>query len=107
MYCDGCSTKAAYNRRWRAGVTNPIEPRPYVRLLPREAVCERCGDTYMQTTATQLYCGQPCGEFVTATCAGCGTAAHPRLVLRRPAARPLFVLAASGSGHSTLRARTA
>ena len=73
MYCDGCSTKAAYNRRWRAGVTNPIEPRPYVRLLPREAVCERCGDTYMQTTATQLYCGQPCGEFVTATCAGCGT----------------------------------
>ena len=72
LFCDGCSTKAASNRRWRAGVTNPLPPNPYVRLLPREAVCDRCGKMYMQTTSTQLYCGDPCGEFVGAECASCG-----------------------------------
>ena len=53
-------------------VTNPLPPNPYVRLLPREAVCDGCGKMYMQTTSTQLYCGDPCGEFVGAECATCG-----------------------------------
>lgn len=72
LYCDDCPTKAAYNRRWRAGITNPIPRKRYVPLLPCEATCEGCGDTYTKTWGPQLYCGQPCGEFVTATCAGCG-----------------------------------
>ena len=72
-YCDGCSTKAAYNRRWRAAITNPIEPRPYVRALPCEATCEACGDMYVKTWGPQLYCGKgSCGEFVTAACERCG-----------------------------------
>jgi hypothetical protein len=73
LYCARCSTKTAYNRRWRAGVTNPLPPKPYVRLLPREAECERCGERYTQTTAGQLYCGKgSCGEFVTVACDHCG-----------------------------------
>jgi len=44
-----------------------------VRLLPREAVCAGCGDTYLKTWARQLYCSKgSCGEFVTAGCERCG-----------------------------------
>ena len=85
MYCDDCSTPAAYNRRWRAGETHPRLPKPYVRLLPREAVCERCGETYTQTAARQLYCGKgSCGEFVTAACDGCGEPFEARARDREP-----------------------
>ena len=73
LYCPGCSTKAAYNRRWRAGITNPLPPKPKVRLLPCDAVCGRCGGTYLKTSARQLYCGEgSCGEFVTVGCDHCG-----------------------------------
>jgi hypothetical protein len=73
LYCDDCSTKAAYNRRWRAGVTNPLPPNPYVRRLPYEEVCERCGETYTKTWGPQRYCGKPgCGEYMTVECLGCG-----------------------------------
>src|SRR5262245_1594101 len=71
MYCHEHSTKAAYSRRSKAGITLP--PNPCVRRLPREATCERCGGTYTKTFGPQRYCGQPgCSEFVAATCDGCG-----------------------------------
>jgi hypothetical protein len=73
LYCDTCSNKAAYSRRWRKGERHSPPPKPYVRLLPREATCERCGATYTKTWGPQRYCGGPgCGEFVTVPCDGCG-----------------------------------
>jgi hypothetical protein len=73
LYCDDCSTGAAYNRRWRKGETHSPPSRPNVRRLPREAVCESCGESYTQTAPRQLYCGREgCGELVAATCEWCG-----------------------------------
>jgi hypothetical protein len=73
LCCEACSTKAAYSRRWRKGETHSPPPTPYVRLPPREEVCERCGETYEKTFGPQRYCGRPgCAEFVTVACDGCG-----------------------------------
>jgi hypothetical protein len=77
LYCAGCSTKTAYSRRWRKGETHSGPPRPpRVRVLPREAVCRGCGETYMQTVPGERYCTQECrpptGAKVTAICEGCG-----------------------------------
>ena len=80
LYCDECSTGAAYNRRWRAGETHTGPPGPpRVKLLPREKPCEKCGETFTQTKPFEPYCGPcrpprnaPTGELVTVVCEGCG-----------------------------------
>jgi hypothetical protein len=87
LYCADCSTKAAYNRSWRKGETHALPLKPRVTLLPREAVCDSCGEPYTQTFARQLYrgrSGQPRSgkspercravvrEFVLVECEGCG-----------------------------------
>jgi hypothetical protein len=77
LYCDECSTGAAYNRRWRAGETHSGPPRsPRVKVLPRDQVCKACGETFIQTEPRQSYCSDECrpptGVTVAAVCEGCG-----------------------------------
>jgi hypothetical protein len=80
LYCGECGTPLETNRRWRAGKTIPVKPRPpRVKVLPCEKRCERCGETFRQTKPFEPYCGEcrpdrsePRGKTVTAVCEGCG-----------------------------------